>query len=107
MRGLAMGFALLLLGGCAHSIHEYAVADAYPPHGEAHGGRTIEARGEQFVVLSFAFDTDYADEAYRQLLASCPDGDIVGINTRYSTSLSFFSYTNKIVLQATCLDGRQ
>jgi hypothetical protein len=44
----------------------------------------------------------YVDVAYQRLLAQCP-GDIVAVNTRYSTKLGFLSYMNTVEMQAFCL----
>jgi hypothetical protein len=62
----------------------------------------IHATGEQGVVLGVTDNTDYVDAAYARLLAQCP-GDVVGVNTRYSTKLGFLSYKNTIDIQALCL----
>ena len=102
---LSVAIIFLLLTGCAHSIHQYSVGDSYPS--EHHSkqstkGREITAEAEQFVILHLAFNTDYADEAYRKLISECPNGEIIGINARYSTSLLFLSYKNKVFLQALC-----
>lgn len=65
---------------------------------------TIRApTGEQFVILSFASDTDYVNDAYRELQRKCRGGDIVGITTEFSTDLGFFSWTNRILMQAKCV----
>jgi hypothetical protein len=47
-------------------------------------------------------NTHYVDEAYAQLLSQCT-GEIVGVNTRYSTKLGFLSYRNTVDMQAFCL----
>jgi hypothetical protein len=110
-----MRFATLILAsalaasatGCTYSMNEYHAAgyapvtrvdpDAPPPKPEV-----VIADAEQDVVLGITDNTDYVDEAYGKLLAQC-GGDIVGVNTRYSTKLSFLSYTNRVHIQATCL----
>jgi hypothetical protein len=61
----------------------------------------IEVSSEQTVVLGFAFDTDYVDQAYRELQKKCPT-DIVAVNTQYSTSHGFLHWTNKIRMKAVC-----
>ena len=101
--GVLLAFSLSGVG-CAHSVHQYSVNDYDSLSGDTKPGRTIEADAEQFVILAFAFNTDYADEAYRKLLINCPQGEVVGVNARYSTSMSFLSYTNKMHLQAICLE---
>ncbi|MGH7298259.1 MAG: hypothetical protein ACRELB_25190 [Polyangiaceae bacterium] len=62
----------------------------------------LRASADQGVVLGITDNTDYVDVAYARLEAQCP-GDIVGVNTRYSTKLGFLSYRNTIELQAFCL----
>jgi hypothetical protein len=90
--------------GCTYAMHEYQAggyAPATPGPGTRQGG-WIHARSKQHVILGITDNTDYVDEAYAELVSQCP-GDIVGVNTRFSTSLSFLSYTNVIDMQATCL----
>jgi hypothetical protein len=98
--------ALIALGitGCAHSIHQYYAGDPLPPSKATKPGRVVKADSQQFVFLSFAFNTDYADEAYRQLLSQCSKGDLAGITARYSTSMHFLSYTNKMKLEGLCYE---
>ena len=62
----------------------------------------IVAEGEHTVVLGIGGDTDYVDTAYRRLLAQCP-GEIIGVNTRFSTSLRFFYYQDRVHIQALCV----
>ena len=40
--------------------------------------------------------------AYKRLQEKCPKGRIEGITSQFSTSLSFFSWTNKILLKGLC-----
>ena len=75
-----------------------------PQHlGPFESGNVVKSSSEQFVVLGFAAQTDYVDAAYRDLQSKCPKGRIQGITTQYSTSLSFFSWTNKILMQGLCV----
>jgi hypothetical protein len=92
----------LILAGCAHSVHEVYISDFgnYPAY--AHG-EMISASTEQSVIMGFVQDTDYVDVAKRSLIAQCPSGEITGISTQYSTSLGFFSWTNKILMQGLCV----
>ena len=94
--------SMALSTGCTHSLHNYHVSDSEPIPAESKNTK-IEVNTEQFAVFWFVFDTDYVQNAYDQLLAKCPDGKIQGIHTRFSTSLSFLSYTNKIYMQAHCV----
>ncbi len=94
--------ALLMTTGCAHSIHEVHVSD-FNPGRSLKDGRRVKASTEQFVVLGFTGNTDYVDDAYKKLMSECPTGVITGITTQFSTSLGFFSWTNKILMQGLCL----
>jgi hypothetical protein len=91
--------------GCSYSMHEYQAGGYAAPTavaGPPRQGRWIHARAEQDVALGITDNTDYIDQAYAELLKQCP-GDVVGVNTRFSTSLSFLSYTNVVDIQAMCL----
>src|SRR6516162_5235407 len=84
--------------GCSYSMHEYQAsgyAAVTPTSGPPPKAAWIHAHGEQSVVLGVTDNTRYVDDAYAQLLSQCP-GDIVGLNTRYSTKLGFLSYKNTI-----------
>jgi len=100
--------ALLLAAlatGCSYSMHEYQAAGyAAPsaPPGPPRQAAWIHASAHQRVILGVTDNTDYVDEAYARLVAQCP-GDIVGLNTRYSTALGFLSYKNTVDVQAFCL----
>lgn len=66
-------------------------------------GEMISATAEQFVILGFVGDTNYVDQAYHRLLKGCPNGVVSAVTTQYSTSLGFFSWTNKILMQGLCI----
>lgn len=105
MRCAILFFVGLLACGCSYSVHEYQAAGyapATPTSGPPRHAEWIRSRADQDVVLGITDNTDYVDEAYTRLVAQCP-GDIVGVNTRYSTKLGFFSYTNTVEMQAFCL----
>ena len=95
---------LLVLSGCAHSIHQVHVAD-FNPTAPLEKGNVVKGSSEQFVILGFTGQTDYVDQAYERLQGACPRGTITGITTQFSTSLGFFSWTNKILMQGLCLEG--
>ena len=97
---------LVLLSGCAHSIHLVHTSD-FVPGAPIESGEMVEARTEQFVILGFTGQTNYVDQAYEKLMAACPSGAITGITTQISTSLGFFSWTNKAVMQGLCLNGKK
>ncbi|MEI6834549.1 MAG: hypothetical protein WCL28_11220, partial [bacterium] len=75
----------------------------FDPYGAQDAGKLIKANTEQFAVMGFVRDSSYVDKAYRELQEKCKNGRIQGITTQYSTSLGFFSWTNKILMQGTCV----
>ncbi|GAM63383.1 hypothetical protein JCM19232_1530 [Vibrio ishigakensis] len=53
------------------------------------------------MVMGFAFDTDYVDQAYAQVLEQCPTGASM-VNVEYVTDHGFLHWTNKIRVKALC-----
>jgi hypothetical protein len=102
MKLFCFAILLLLSVGCAHSIHEVHTSDFLPSSDMSHG-QMIKATSEQFVILGFTGNTDYVNEAYDKLKSACPTGSITGITTQLSTSLGFFSWTNKVLMQGLCI----
>lgn len=102
MKYISLWLTLLLLSGCAHSIHEVQVSD-FLPYAPLESGHVVKGYGEQFVVLGFVTQTDYVNQAYNQLAQECPNGSVTGITTQISTSLGFFSWTNKALMQGLCV----
>lgn len=98
-----LSILVLFLASCTHSLHVANVSDFSPTFKEYNKGQLVKSRSEQFTVLGFVTNTDYADEAYTKLIASCPGGNIQGIATEYSTSHGFFSWTNTIDMQGLCV----
>ena len=94
---------LFLLTSCAHSIHEVHVGDFSPTQKPISSGKWISAEATQNVVFWFSSETNYVNEARKKLIAQCPHGNIQGVTTRYSTSLGFFNWDNKIFMQGLCL----
>ena len=94
---------LFLSVGCSHSVHLVQTSD-FRPYEKLTAGKMVTAEAEQFVVMNFTTQTDYVNEARKNLIAKCANGDIQGITTRYSTSHGFLSWTNKIVMTGLCLN---
>lgn len=99
-------FLLLLsisITGCTHSIHISHMSDisANTPTAVNIDKHIVEVNAEQTVVLGFAFDTDYVNEAYQKLQQKCPK-EVVAVNTQFSTSHGFLHWTNKIRMKAIC-----
>lgn len=106
-RKLALGAAVAIQGflvSCTHSIHQVQVSD-FHPYSQMARGQLIRATGEQFVIMGFAKDSRYVDQAHGRLKQQCPDGYITGITSQLSTSHGFFSWTNKVLLQGRCINA--
>ena len=101
MKLITLALTTVLFLGCAHSIH-VVHSNPYDQSPGKADPDLVEARSEQGVVFGFAFDTDYVDRAYNTLQALCSKGRIEGITTQLSTSLGFFSWTNKILMRGFC-----
>lgn len=92
----------LLLAGCTHSIHMvHTDGFGYSTPEKSEPTNIIEARAEQTVVLFFAFDTDYVDQAKAELESKCA-GDLQAVSTQFSTSHGFMHWTNKILMKGIC-----
>ncbi len=103
---LSILFILLqfvLLQGCTHSLHLSHQSDFGPSFKAYAQGEWVKSKAEQFVVMGFVSDTNYVDIAYNRLQDECPKGQIQGIQTQYSTSHGFFSWTNVIQMQGLCV----
>lgn len=94
--------SLLTLSGCAHSVHQVHSSD-FLPYASIESGTVVKGYGEQFTVLGMVDETHYVNQAYQRLIANCPNGSITGITTQISTSLGFFSWTNKALMQGICV----
>ncbi len=104
MKAIGICF-LLFLCSCAHSIHEVHTSD-FLPAASIESGEMVKASSEQFVIFGFVGNTDYVDQAYQKLMKNCPQGALTAITTQYSTSLNFFSWTNKILMQGLCVPSK-
>lgn len=93
----------LLLAGCTHSLHISHVSDFSPTMKPYAAGELVKVKKEQFVVMGFVQDTNYVDQAYRDLTSSCPGGSVQGITSQYSTSHGFFSWTHYLEMQGLCV----
>lgn len=102
---------LFFLMSCAHSIHEVHTSDFELPAVTKKNktniielGQVVNSRSEQFVVMGFTQETDYVNQAYANLMNQCMGVAITGITTQLSTSLGFFSWKNKVLMQGMCLN---
>ena len=98
-RGVA---AVVLLQGCTHSVHLNHTSD-FQTHKPLAKVDVVESRAEQVVVWGVATDTLYVDAAFQALMSQCDGGRLTGIQTRYSTSHSFFHWTNVVAMKGYCV----
>lgn len=98
LKKLSFLLVICFLSACAHSVHLYHADNI-----QGGLGQLIEAQTEQKVIMGFTQDTNYVNQAFDQLKQQCSSGRVEGINTRYSTSLGFFSWTNKIRMRGYCV----
>lgn len=93
---------LSLLSSCTHSVHIVNFTD-FKPYNQNKSIKLIESKAEQSVVLWYADNTNYVNEALKRLQEQCPRGGVTGIATQFYTSHGFFSWTNHVVMQGQCL----
>jgi hypothetical protein len=96
-------FLLLFVNACTHSVHMVNFTDFKPYSSSNKSAKLVKAKTEQFVVLWYADNTNYVNEAYKKLQDQCPRGVVTGIATQFYTSHGFFSWTNHLVMQGQCL----
>lgn len=106
MKRLLFCALVAIASGCAHSVHQVHTSD-FNPYSKIEQGDMVKSKTEQFVVLGFTGNTDYVDQAYQQLLNTCPEGVITGITTQISTDLGFFSWTNRALMQGLCVKKKR
>ncbi|MEL6181120.1 MAG: hypothetical protein AAFS10_19345 [Myxococcota bacterium] len=99
-----LGLVLLATVGCSYSVHVHHTSDVRFQQ-PLSTYTVVESTGEQFTFLGMVGQTDYVDRAFADLQSQCPGGHITGIQTRYSTSHGFFSWTNKVVMKGYCSQG--
>ena len=97
---LVMLFATLIQG-CTHSIHLVHTDGFERTSAKSIQTNIVEASSEQTVVMFFAFDTNYVEEAKNKLEAQC-DGDLSAVSTQFSTSHGFLHWKNKILMKGIC-----
>ena len=93
------------IAGCTHSVHQVSLSSADDiPRGAR--VRAVHSEAEQFVFFYVTDNTDFADEAYDELLKKCPKGRLVAIEARHSTSHGFLSFKNHMKMTGWCLENR-
>ncbi|MCW8328554.1 hypothetical protein MD588_07010 [Photobacterium sp. SDRW27] len=92
---------VLLLGACTSSIHMSQVSGTTNKSIAESSQNLVQIEKSQHVIMGFAYDTDYVDAAYQELLTQCPSGTSL-VNIEYLTNHSFLNWTNKIRIKAAC-----
>lgn len=98
---IAIFFVVIFLTSCAYSVHMVHTS-GFEPYAPIKQGKMIESEADQFVILYFASDNSYVDQAFQELLNKCKNGNITGITTKYMTKLGFFSWHNVVQMQGMC-----
>ncbi|HYX33296.1 MAG TPA: hypothetical protein VE954_09295 [Oligoflexus sp.] len=97
---IVLTFCMVLLSGCAHSIHQvYVSAQDSQSAGQ---GQWVTADASDFVILGFQTNTGYVEAAYRELENKC-SGRLAQVTTEHLTSFKLLSYDQKVVLKGLCL----
>jgi hypothetical protein len=88
--------------GCAYSIHQYGATDFTGMR----QGKRVTAEGSESYIL-FKTDNNFVEQAYAKLIGQCADGYITGITTQYRTDLSFLSFTERLIIEGTCVTANR
>ena len=87
--------------GLGKSLHENAILSPTQNH-EGMQARIVKAQTSQKVAIATG-NTDYVDQAYRNLLSQCSQGKIVNVSSKFTTDLGFLGYENHFEFQGTCI----
>jgi hypothetical protein len=97
---LFMLLTLMITTGCAHSIHQVYISGQDPQ--SAGQGQWVSADSKTLVILGFQSETNYVEEAMRELESKCPDR-LALVTTEHLTSYKFLSYEQKVIMKGLCL----
>jgi hypothetical protein len=100
MKKLFLLLNVVMLSACTSSVHMSQV-DIGNNYNEDDIGKIIEIEESQKNILGFVYNTNYVDQAYKNLLLQCPSGTSM-INVEYLTNHGFLSWTDKIRIKAIC-----
>ncbi len=89
-----------LTASCSHSIHQVYLSsqDVLP---ERIKTEWITVEKSDLVILGFATQTDYVDNAYKDLESKC-SGRVSQVSTEHLTSYQFLSYKQRVILKGLC-----
>jgi hypothetical protein len=101
MKKLFLLLNVVMLSACTSSVHMSQVDIGSDSYNEDDIGKIIEIEESQKNILGFVYNTNYVDQAYKNLLLQCPSGTSM-INVEYLTNHGFLSWTDKIRIKAIC-----
>ena len=101
MKKLFLLLNIVMLSACTSSIHMSQVDIGSNTYNENDIGKIVEIEKAQKNILGFVYNTNYVDQAYKNLLLQCPNGTSM-INVEYLTNHGFLSWTDKIRIKAIC-----
>jgi hypothetical protein len=64
-------------------------------------GRWVTSESTDYIILFFAFNTNYVEQGIKKLEKQCP-GRIAQVTTEHVTSYKFLSYQQKVVFKGLC-----
>lgn len=99
MRKFAVFALAMLTNACAYSVHQYGATDFT---GMKPGKRVVAEGSKNYFYAKT--DNDFVDKAYKSLVSQCQNGLITGITSQYRTELSFLSFTEKMIIEGTCVN---
>lgn len=105
MKAVVALLAIASLGmifGCSHSIHQVYVSSQDPGVLYSKSSEWVSVEAKDNVILSFALQTDYVQDAYRHLEQKCP-GRIAQVTSEHFTSYFFLSYDQRLILRGLCV----
>lgn len=101
MKKLFLLLNVVILSACTSSVHMSQVDIGSDSYNEDDIGKIIKIEESQKNILGFVYNTNYVDQAYKNLLFQCPSGTSM-INIEYLTNHGFLSWTDKIRIKAIC-----
>ncbi|MFZ9520363.1 MAG: hypothetical protein ACO3A4_07790 [Silvanigrellaceae bacterium] len=88
----------IVMNGCAYSVHQYGATDFTGMR----PGKKVVAEGSRHYFFAKT-DNGFVESAYASLVSQCKNGIITGITSQYRTELSFLSFTEKLIIEGTCV----
>jgi hypothetical protein len=101
MKKLFLLLNVVMLSACTSSVHMSQVDIGSNSYNENDISNIIQIEESQKNILGFVYNTNYVDQAYKNLLLQCASGTSM-INVEYLTNHGFLSWTDTIRIKAIC-----